>query len=805
MNRVIRLFMTSLLPIVFVSSGLIFFSPHSAITSAKSDEQTAIPNKKVPVNHTLADEIWQEFDRARVEPQMDAGIPDQSRVLQLDRIILANVLRRAPVEFRTVEDNSVILPIPMPDGTFANFRIEESSVLEPSLAEQYPQIKSYRGQSVDNPALTMRCDFTPQGFHALILDGGKTINILPASADDASVYVSFYGDEIEGGKHECLAKDVHQINPGRFAVDAPQVAVGATLRNYRIAIATTFEYSNTYGGGTNAGTISSLNTWLNNANAIYERDLAIHLNLVGDIDVLYTAERGFTAATDPYNNDSAGAMVDVARSDLNTKVGAANYDLGHVFGTFASTGGSGVAYVGVVCLDFDNGDSFGPLKGGGATRFGGAPGNVFALGVFAHELGHQFGANHNFNGTVDNCGPSQRSEATSYESGSGSTIMGYAGICGADNITNTTDVRFHATSYGEINSHIAGVGSCFIPTATGNAAPTVNGGGNRKIPKNTPFTLTAIGGDANAADLPNLTYTWDQIDAGGSLNPQNGTSASYNDASDSAMSTRPIFRPFPATSSPARTFPSLTYILNNANDPPDTVGGFQTAEELPRIGRTVNFRVTVRDNRAGFGGVNEDTVTLTVDNNSGPFLVTAPNAAVSFPGATTQTITWSVNNTNNAPIGVSNVRILLSTDGGNTFPIALAASTANDGTEAVTIPNMPTTTARVKVEAVGNIFFDVSNANFAITPGSPTSASVSVGGRVANMSGRGISQARVMLTDMRGVTRYALTNAFGYYHFNEVAAGETYIIEARHKRYRFPARVIAVTDDIFMLDFTALP
>ncbi len=335
-----------------------------------------------------------------------------------------------------------------------------------------------------------------------------------------------------------------------------------------------------------------------------------------------------------------------------------------------------------------------------------------------HELGHQFGASHNFNGTLGTCG-GQRNSSTAYESGSGSTIMAYSGICGGDNLTNVREMRFHAASYAAINTYIAGA-TCAATSATANSAPTVDGGQDRTIPKNTPFTLTAIGADADPGDVPNLTYAWDQIDSGGTLYPQNGTSASYNDAADPGTSRRPIFRPLSISTSPSRTFPSLTYIRNNANDPPDLAGGFQTAEELPRIGRSLNYRVTIRDNRAGSGGVNEDSVLLTVNGASGPFLVTAPNTAVTWPGGTMQTVTWSVNNTNVAPVNCANVKITLSTDGGLTFPTTLLASTANDGSETLIVPSgISTTAARIKVEAVGNIFFDISNTNFTMTSSCP--------------------------------------------------------------------------------------
>ncbi|HSO75725.1 MAG TPA: M12 family metallo-peptidase, partial [Blastocatellia bacterium] len=553
-------------------------------------------------------DLWQDLGPAAPASLFDPGIPAQSRTLRLNRAALAELLNRAPSELKADDGEPVLLALPMPDGSFVRFRIENSPVLDPDLASQHPEISSYRGQGIDEPALTMRCDLSPRGFHALILFGSRTINLHPAGGSDDSVYVSYFGGDIQDSEAQCLVQDIHSISPGTVSIAAPAVAVGPTLRTYRIAIAATWEYCNSYGAGTTAGTIASINTWLNGANAIYERELAIHLNLVNDTDVIYSTERGFTAATDPYDNTNVGVMLDQVRPDLRDRVGQANYDLGHVFGRIAATGGSGIAFVGVVCNN-SNFSGLGPVKGGGATLVGGTAGNSTALGVWVHELGHQFGANHNFNGTLGNCG-GQRNNGTARESGSGSTIMGYSGICAGDNLTNTRDMRFHAGTYADINSYLAGT-SCATTSATGNNAPTVNGGPDRTIPKNTPFTLTATGDDADAADLPNLTYTWDQIDSGGSLYPQNGTSASYNDAADPATSTRPIFRPFPVSSSPARTLPSLTYIRNNANDPPDLAAGFQTAEELPRIGRSVNFRVVIRDNRASGGGVNEDSVLLT--------------------------------------------------------------------------------------------------------------------------------------------------------------------------------------------------
>jgi hypothetical protein len=306
----------------------------------------------------------------------------------------------------------------------------------------------------------------------------------------------------------------------------------------------------------------------------------------------------------------------------------------------------------------------------------------------------------------NNC--ANRSSSAAYEPGSGSTIMAYAGICGAQDLQPHSDDYFHSKSLNEIINYITGANgnSCPVQTSTSNTPPTVNAGANFTIPKSTPFTLTATASDPNNASL---TYCWEEFDLGPASPPD----------TDADGQLRPILRSYLPVSNASRTFPSLLYVLNNDNQPPSTYscssGNCLTGEILPGINRVMNFQVTVRDNNAGGGGVNSGTVQVTVNASSGPFRVTQPNTAVSWAGGSTQTVAWDVVGTSGAPINAVNVKISLSTDGGNTFPIVLAASTPNDGSEPLTIPNISTGQARIKVEALGNIFFDISNTNFTIT------------------------------------------------------------------------------------------
>ena len=650
--------------------------------------------------------IWEAIGEPSVAPAgaQDSDSPSQQR-LRLNREALTQLLARAPLE-RTgdLRQSQAILVLPMPDGSFQRFYIEESPVVDAALAAQYPEIKSYRGQGIDDATATMRFDWTPLGLHALVLSAGRpAVNIQPSGGHDSTAYASSYDHRVA---FTCGAEDRGQAH---FAPRpaGPNGAVGTTLRTERLALAATWEFCNAVGGDTLAGTIAAMNAYLNSTNAIYERELSVHMNLVNAPNVIYASNNSVcgpgnnaacTSGNDPYTNSNLSTMLDEGQADLDAKVGSANYDVGHVL----ATGTGGVATTGVVC---------GSFKARGVSGVFAPAGISGAIGLFAHELGHQHGAHHSFNGTTNFCDGS-RNNVTSWETGSGTTLMSYAGLCASDNVASLTELRFHNGSFNEIVAYLAGV-SCGGISATGNNVPTVDAGPARTIPKLTPFILTATGTDADPADVPNLTFVWEQIDAGEFFyaNPPYG-----DQPGDPPSTTRTLFRSYSPTTNMSRIFPSLTYILNNANVPPPTVGGFQTAENLPAVSRTMNFRATVRDNRSGFGGVSDSAVAITVDGNSGPFAITAPNGGGTLSG--TQTVTWTVNGTNLAPVSCANVAITLSTDGGLTFPITLAANTPNDGSETVMLPNgILSSTVRIKVEAVGNVFFDISDADFALTPG----------------------------------------------------------------------------------------
>jgi hypothetical protein len=398
-------------------------------------------------------------------------------------------------------------------------------------------------------------------------------------------------------------------------------------------------------------------------------------------------------------------------------------------------------------------------KAQGYSARAGFYGDPFTVDYVAHEIGHQFGASHTYN-SIDNAGGActTRSAANAFEVSSGSTIMSYVGICNLRNQQQYVDTgrpAFHIRSLTQMTTYLATpTGTCGSAPAATNNVPTVNAGASFTIPRLTPFTLTATATDLDAGDVPNLLYSWEQYDLSPSGSGQQGVPAlTYDVDTDGVL--RPLFRNYAPASSPSRTFPSLNFILNPAannpagsNNPPlEYTGTHPTGapgavcqagrdcvigESLPSAARTMNFRVSVRDRR---GGIVDGGTTVTTAAGTGPFQVTAQNTASTWTGGSTQTVTWDVAGSAAAPINAANVNILLSTDGGLTFPTMILANTPNDGTQAITVPNTPTTSARIRVEAVGNIFFDINNVNFTIIAGANTPPSAST--VVANVTTAG--------------------------------------------------------------------
>ncbi len=599
--------------------------------------------------------------------------PKQYRTVRLNLEQLQPLLAAAPDRFKSAggaDQEAIVLSLPMPDGTWERFRVAEASVMAPALQAKYPEIRCYTGTGMDDPTASLKCDLTPQGFHAMIRSARHApIFIDPYRQGDREHCIVYRKQDLDAKEPFACSLDEEIAQQDKAQNPAPDAVGDCMFRRYRLALACTGEYAN-FHGGTKPLVLAAMNTTMNRVNGIYERDLSVTMQIIANNDTLIFLD----PVTDGYSNGNGSSMLTQNQTKCSNLIGSANYDIGHVF----STGGGGIAGLGVVCNN--------STKARGVTGRGAPIGDPFDVDYVAHEMGHQFDADHTQN---NSCG---RNPATAMEPGSASTIMGYAGIC-SPNIQANSDAYFHAINLQQIGNYITtGPGNvCPVKTTTGNTAPVVNAGADYVVPKSTPFALTATGFDA---DNDPITYCWEQMNNEIATMPPLATNAGG-----------PMFRSFDPTTSPTRYFPRLQDLVTNANT---------TWERLPGVARPLNFRVTVRDNKPTGGCTGEDNMVVTVAGNAGPFVVTEPSTATTWYVGEFKTVTWDVAATDAAPVNCSEVRLLLSTDGGLTYPFVLASSVPNTGSAMVEVPDQVSSTCRVMAQAVGNVFFDISDENFAI-------------------------------------------------------------------------------------------
>jgi len=622
--------------------------------------------------------IWTIQD-ANPFSQDELRIPvSQSEVYQLDipglQSVLAQTLPKSAIQSKA---DYVEIEIPVFGNELQKFGLFETPVMEAGLQAKYPEIRTYTGQGIDNPRQIIKLDIGPKGFHAMVFSTKQTFVIEPAYENDLNQYMVFRKGDVMVGEEHAFTCGVTETSSGLLNDDDTTTdaftPTGEELRTYRLALATTGEYSN-FHGGTKPLVLAAMATVMNRVNGIYEKDLTITMIMIDNTDTLIY----LNPSTDPYTNNNGGQMLGQNVNTCNSIIGSENYDIGHVF----STGGGGIAGLGVVCAN---------NKARGVTGLNSPIGDVFSVDYVSHEMGHQFDSNHTFN----SCG-GQGPEP--YEPGSGVTVMAYAGICGNTNIADNSIDQFHVASYDEIInfSHNDSGNNCAAITPTGNTPPTVEAGeGGFFIPFQTPFELT---GSATDLEGDSLTYCWEQYDLGPNTHP------------NTAQSTAPLFRTWTPEPHPTRIFPRISDLVDNT-----TVIG----ELLPQFGRVMNFRMMVRDNVAGGGGVDYDQITFNVADASGPFQVNYPNGGQSWFSGYTETVTWDVANSDLAPVNCAEVNIFLSEDGGFTYPHLVASNMPNTGSATIQVPDVIGDQIRMKIKGADNIFFDISNQNFSIALGVP--------------------------------------------------------------------------------------
>ncbi|GAB5538887.1 MAG: hypothetical protein Salg2KO_09900 [Salibacteraceae bacterium] len=573
------------------------------------------------------------------------------------------------------------IKLPMPNGELVDLSLEYAPIMAHGLAERYPEIKSFKVFGEDG--LYGRIGYTTHGFHGMVFTPNGTVYM---DKIQEGVYHSYYRKEYMDSRSglkskRCGVSDEKVETPSETELSAANRSSrsGEQLRTYELALACTGEYAQ-FHGGTVVGALGAMVTTMNRVNGVYERDLAITMELIDDTDDLIFLDGN----TDPYSNGSESTMLDENQNTVQSVIGNGNYDIGHVFGT----GGGGIASLGSVCSNQN--------KARGVTSSNAPTGDPFDIDYVAHEMGHQFGGNHTQNNSCN------RVSSAAYEPGSASTILGYAGIC-APNLQNNSDDYFHTHSLDEIfDFAYTGFGnSCASTSNTGNSAPVVTApDGGFFIPIETPFQLE---GEATDVDNDELTYCWEQMDLGPSGNP------------NSPISNAPIFRSWSPTEDNFRVFPRMLNVI---------IGSTVVGETYPTYDRDLNFRLTVRDNNAAGGGTDYDEISFKATEDAGPFIVTSPVQGEEVEAGSGYTVEWDVANTDIAPVNCSQVRIDLCryvTETQNLEVLqVLSESTENDGDETITIDLDNTGAGRyIRVSAVDNVFFNVNDGAFRVIEPSP--------------------------------------------------------------------------------------
>ncbi|MEM9990637.1 MAG: reprolysin-like metallopeptidase [Bacteroidota bacterium] len=616
----------------------------------------------------------------------------------LDIRQLQQQLKAAPMEFTSKAKNqSLSLDLLMPDGDTKAFKVVESPVMEAGLAARYPEIKSYSGRAADGTQL--RLSVSPRGAYAFLNTPTGIAYIKPLE-ENSETYVSYYLRDARmldehalthGHKHhhhhhhseeEAVMEHLRELGFGQHQKPEKTANTIVNLRVYRLALASTVRFSKSINSAnpTVMRVLEVYNEIANVLNGVYEPEAAVRFVLIDRTDELIFTD----TADEPFNSTNEGRrLISQAQNVFNNIIPNDIYDVGHVL-TGNCTDVGGIARLSSACSS--------EKARGVSCRSSNNSILRMVLRILAHEMGHQFAATH----TMSACGADENNQigVTTYEPGSGSTIMSYAGSCGSDNVQSDSDDYFHGLSLEQIITYARAEeqSGCGEVMPTNNNVPelTLPYTSGFYIPTRTPFELTATASDP---DGDALLYCWEQFDAGAI----NSGAGFINAAS---------IRSYPPTSSPTRVIPRQQNLLT---------GSIPQFEQLPTFERDYTFRCTVRDNNPQGGGTVWEDIDFRVAGNAGPFLVTYPTAETDTLQAGQQVeVTWDVANTDNSLVNCQRVNILLSTDGGNTFNTTLLENVLNDGTEAVTLPDVQTTNARIRVEAANNIFFNVSRRNFPI-------------------------------------------------------------------------------------------
>ena len=570
-------------------------------------------------------------------------------------------------------------------GQIEAYSIAAQPTLSNELAGSFPAIQSYKGIALRDPKRHVFFALSPKGLSLTAMSepkGGNSGVYFIEKETQGSTYILYKAADKTQAKNficETLPDEfTHNVNAAEPALSNKNKASAGgqtkktTVKTYRLAVAATGEYTQ-YHGGTIEGVLSAINATITRVNALFGKDLGLQLQLIEQTtNVIYT-----DAETDPFGSDLNSEI----QETLTANIGAANYDIGHLF--HKDTNGGNAGFVGALCQDSKKGSAF------SSAQF--PEGDTYDIDFVAHEMGHQLGAYHTW---------SYESEGTGVqvEPGSGSTIMSYAGIVSGENVAANASDYFHAVSILQINEYLDDF-ACETSQLTNNDAPVIAPLESFGLPMATPFVLSA---QVTDSDSQGLSYAWEQGDSGvvtaAIFGPENPVGAS--------------FRSLEPAETSERYFPKLANVAANII----TTNAPQSSqwETLSSVPRDYTFYLTVRDNELSGAGIDMAKTTMKVLPKVGPFVIHSLGAEANFQGGQPLPLSWEVARTNGPELNTQRLSAFLSVDGGLSFDQKIAGGILNDGLVTLRLPNVNTANARLMLKAENNPFFAVNATDFSI-------------------------------------------------------------------------------------------
>lgn len=730
--------------------------------------------------HASAVTIW---TKTNALPASRTSVPGHMPAHYLVYTANEPVLNEQLSSVQAAPSGSLLLDLPMADGTLRAFKVWQANVLPPDLAARYPRLMAFTGVAVDDPAVVAKLDVTAYGFHAMIFDGKQTTLIDPYDNERSSFYTVHYKkDEVRSDAARIPCRFGEGLNTNIADPEYKQlrklqgkIVNGYQLRTYRLALSCNHQYAQAATGlssPTIEQVLSKMLTSLNRINGVYEREVSVTMQFVSNEDALiWPTATGSINGSDPFGgiNNDANACLNKNQQVCDARIGTGFYDIGHLF----TTGAGGLSELSCVCNAAN--------KAMSVTGFSTVVGDAFDIDYVVHEIGHEFGAEHTFNnGSDGSCCCGNINATTAYEPGSGSTIMAYAGICTPDDIQRHSDDYFHALSLVQIQQFITTAGNtCAVKTNTGNKIVGVPAfAASYAIPYRTPFELTAPEVVDSVADAV-VSYCWEQWNLG---------DAGYRLAN--TFFNGPIFRSYPPVPVATRVFPKNELVLSGVLS--DVGTDDAQGEKAPDTARYLTFKLTVRNIYQGKGCFQfpDDTIHLDVINTGSGFKVTSQSdSAATYVGGSLQQVTWDVAQSNAAPINAANVEIYMSADGGNTWQYNIGTF-PNTGSAMISLPNPDTTLlkARIKVKGAGNVFFNVNKYDFAVTHGDDNNTAI-------NIYPVPVHSTLRVSTGNKGLLKISVFNAVGQEIFTGSANGILDIPVDHWARGIYIMRMIDVKND----------